>query len=229
MDPGGRAGEEGGRGEEREEVREGKEREEEEGDDPGARRELYWRQFLPSAYMAQYYRSIDPEEGFFLTFLHSFFQSAAPDAPRPRTVLEVGSGPLISGLASASGWADLLIYSDLLPANLAFLRGCLAVPGPARPALAFIAELEGEPGGWRALIGRLASTPLLTAQCDLLRPRLLPSIDLHRRPAVIVTKLCIEFATDSPAGVGRALAAMAGMLGRPRPPRPPQTPAVGCW
>ena len=73
-------------------------------------RNLYKSQFHPVEYMRQYYTKIDPEEGFFLTKLHQFFQEKQQDKQngklktlnninaRPRIVLEVGSGPLISGV-----------------------------------------------------------------------------------------------------------------------------------
>ena len=62
-------------------------------------RSLYKRQFHPVEYMRQYYAEIDPEEGFFLTQLHQFFHEKQESANKlaPRIVLEVGSGPLISG------------------------------------------------------------------------------------------------------------------------------------
>ena len=64
-------------------------------------RSLYKRQFHPVEYMRQYYAEIDPEEGFFLTQLHQFFHEKQESANKlaPRIVLEVGSGPLISGTA----------------------------------------------------------------------------------------------------------------------------------
>ena len=73
-------------------------------------RNLYKSQFHPVEYMRQYYTKIDPEEGFFLTKLHQFFQEKQQDKQngklktlnkidaRPRIVHEVGSGPLISGV-----------------------------------------------------------------------------------------------------------------------------------
>ena len=62
-------------------------------------RSLYKRQFHPVEYMRQYYAEIDPEEGFFLTQLHQFFHEKQESANKlgPQIVLEVGSGPLISG------------------------------------------------------------------------------------------------------------------------------------
>ena len=63
---------------------------------------LYKSQFHPVEYMRQYYADIDPEEGFFLTELHHFFQTMAERSANdldlaPHIVMEVGCGPLISG------------------------------------------------------------------------------------------------------------------------------------
>ena len=65
-------------------------------------RSLYKREFHPVEYMRQYYAEIDPEEGFFLTELHHFFHHKLERSTNdldlgPQVVLEVGSGPLISG------------------------------------------------------------------------------------------------------------------------------------
>ena len=65
-------------------------------------RSLYKREFHPVEYMRQYYAEIDPEEGFFLTELHHFFHQKMHRSTNdldlgPKVVLEVGSGPLISG------------------------------------------------------------------------------------------------------------------------------------
>ena len=48
----------------------------------------------------------------------------SPVAP-PRVVVELGSGPLVSGLVSATSWAHLLVYSDLLDTNLTSLASSL--------------------------------------------------------------------------------------------------------
>ena len=134
--------------------------------------------------------------------------------------LEVGCGPLLSGLASASAWADLLIFSDLLPANLAFLLSSLHGTSSC-PALAFVAALEGvevaktpapapapapAPSPAPAvqessLLSRLSCTPLVTSPCDLLAPTVLPHLGLATPPAVIVVKLCLEFAANGPRQV----------------------------
>ena len=80
-------------------------------------RSLYKQQFHPVEYMRQYYAEIDPEEGFFLTHLHQFFQDKQQTSTKnpdeaPRIVLEVGSGPLISG---APGCWNYLYQCIIIP------------------------------------------------------------------------------------------------------------------
>ena len=89
---------------------------------------IYKTQFESQQYIRQYYSNVDQEEQFFLTQLHelfSSFQSSSSPLSRPRVVLEIGSGPLVSGLVSASSWADLLIFSDLLDNNLRHIKDSL--------------------------------------------------------------------------------------------------------
>ena len=177
-------------------------------------RRQYSKKFLPAEYMTQYYQHIDPEEGFFLENLHNFFMEKKKQEPTSvRVVVELGSGPLVSGLLSAAGWADLLVFSDLLPANLAFLCACLHQPAPALPSLAFVASLEGREGGGAGVLARLLSTPLVTTHCDLLSPTLLPHLTLPIPPTVICLKLCLEFAVSSQQQVWGVLGSIANMLG----------------
>ena len=71
---------------------------------------IYKTQFESQQYIRQYYSNVDQEEQFFLTQLHelfSSFQSSSSPLSRPRVVLEIGSGPLVSGLVSASSWVKL--------------------------------------------------------------------------------------------------------------------------
>ena len=115
---------------------------------------------------------------------------------QPRVVVELGSGPLVSGLVSASSWAHLLVYSDLLDTNLTSLASSLTkinqiehqvnqtkhkqleevesneqvskdVDHPELASLRFIAELEQI--STTGLMVRMASTPRVLAQCDLFR------------------------------------------------------------
>ena len=130
-------------------------------------------------------------------------------------VLEVGSGPLISGLVSASRWADLLIYSDLLETNLCRISSTLRSlsSDPACPSLEYIAGLEdSSPEMLRARLGRTVS---LVTRCDLLRPGLLtPSLPLTSPPNVLVSKLCLEFSISHTDLLQPTLANLSALLGQ---------------
>ena len=83
-------------------VKEERKKDEEKGGREEEVKSLYKQQFHPMEYMRQYYAEIDPEEGFFLTELHHFFHHKLERSTNdldlgPQVVLEVGSGPLISG------------------------------------------------------------------------------------------------------------------------------------
>ena len=65
---------------------------------------------------------------------------------------------------SASSSADLLVYSDLLPTNLAEISRSLSPASPGDlPSLQYIASLEGSTV--EVLRQRLASTPTLLVRC----------------------------------------------------------------
>ena len=130
-------------------------------------------------------------------------------------VVEVGSGPLISGLVSASRWADLLIYSDLLETNLCRISRTLRAlsSDPACPSLEYIAGLEHcSP---EMLRSRLMRTVSLVTRCDLLRPGLLtPSLPLTYPPNVVVSKLCLEFSISHTDLLQPTLANLSSLLGQ---------------
>ena len=64
--------------------------------------QLYSDFFSPQAYVTQYYSEIDSEEKFFLLNLHKFFDSPPlPEYLHPIIAVEIGSGPIISGLISS--------------------------------------------------------------------------------------------------------------------------------
>ena len=63
------------------------------------------------------------------------------------------------------------------------------------------------------VLARLRATPLLTTQCDLLQQQILPQVDLVSKPTVLVVKLCLEFAADSPHQVRHIIKRLADMIG----------------
>ena len=131
-------------------------------------------------------------------------------------VLEVGSGPLTSGLVSASASADLLIYSDLLEVNLAAISSSLGgqtAPDSDLPSLEFIASLERS--SVSRLWERLVQRPTFMTRSNILSPPVVsPDVLLPRPPTVILSKLCLEFALSHLSQLDSALQRLCSLLGR---------------
>ena len=134
---------------------------------------------------------------------------------RPRVVLEVGSGPLTTGLVSASASADLLIYSDLLEVNLAEISSNLSgqtAPCSDQPSLEFIASLERS--SVSRVWDRLVRSPTILTRSNILSPTVVsPHVLLPAPPIVIITKLCLEFALDHPTQLHSAMQRICSVLG----------------
>ena len=133
--------------------------------------------------------------------------------PRPRTVVEIGSGPLITGLVSASAWADLLIFSDLLETNRERIKETLGniSSSPDLSSIELVANWEGI--STEDLITRIEKCPKIITGSDLLSPTvLLPSLCLPQLPAVVIIKLCLEFALTSITDLAPTLSRLASII-----------------
>ena len=178
---------------------------------------LYESQFNPESYISQYYSAVDEEEQFFLSQLHHFFlELKEEEESRPRVVLEIGSGPLTTGLVSASARADLLIYSDLLELNLTQISSSLrgqSAPESDQASLEFIASLENSSVG--RLWQRLVQSPTVLLRSDILsEPVLSSQALLPAPPTVVISKLCLEFALHHRSQLHSALQRICSVLGR---------------
>ena len=152
--------------------------------------QLYQHHFSPQVYVSEFYSEIDLEEEFFLSNIHEFFESVPSFlCTMPRIVVEIGSGPIISGLVSASRWADLLVYSDLLPSNCNHILSSLSSPGPA---IKTIARLEDSAP--HLVLTRLLAKPVLVTESNLFSRPVLPHLGFGTKPSIVLAKLCIEFA-----------------------------------
>lgn len=134
--------------------------------------------------------------------------------PKPRIVVEIGSGPLISGLVSASGWADLLVFSDLLESNRKRIKETLSNISSSPSDLSsidLVADIEGISA--KALITRLERCPKIIAESDIFFPGVLhPGLCLPQPPALVIMKLCLEFSITSTSDLAPALARVASII-----------------
>ena len=185
---------------------------------------IYKTQFQPQQYICQYYSNVDQEEKFFLTQLHELFSSFQSSSWRPssgpRVVLEIGSGPLVSGLVSASSWAELLIFSDLLDNNLRHIKDSLKQLSEAEVTNNDSHELESfrcisnlEKIDVSTLQERMNQTPKIIAKCNLFSQEIItPRLLLPNSPSVIIIKLCLEFALEDVSQLSPVLTRVSKLL-----------------
>ena len=69
--------------------------------------------FSPDQYLAKYYGAIGHETDQVLKFYHSTYEAEKPDG----RLVEIGGGPTIYQLISASKWVDEILFSEYLEAN----------------------------------------------------------------------------------------------------------------
>ena len=134
--------------------------------------------------------------------------------PKPLTVVEIGSGPLISGLLSVSAWADLLVFSDLLETNRERIKetlGNISSSSHDMFSVELVADMENISP--EDLITRLRSCPKIITECDIFSTSVLhPSLGLPQPPGVVILKLCLEFALSSNTDLAPALSRLASII-----------------
>jgi len=77
-----------------------------------------WEEFSPRGYLHEYYDKVGPENEALLRFLHEAYNIIGPQ----NSMLEVGGGPTIYQLISASQKIKRITFSDYLPGNLEEVR-----------------------------------------------------------------------------------------------------------
>lgn len=112
--------------------------------------------FRPRAYLDEYYASVGPENDALLSFYATFYKNH----PKGGLLLEVGGGPTLYSLISASPIVDEIHFSDALPTNLAEVRQALNnEPGAFdwRPFIERALTHEGRPSNHQAIATRQAA------------------------------------------------------------------------
>ncbi len=151
--------------------------------------------FDPREYLAEYYVGLSVENDFVLRFYHETF-ATLPDGLR---LLEIGGGPTIYQLISASRRVREIVFTDYLESNLAEVREWLReTPGAFdwAPYLERVARLEVEEApDAAALAARVRSRITRLVYCDLTRsnpfePEVLSDFD------VVSSAFCLEGITQ---------------------------------
>ncbi|MCB0322370.1 MAG: hypothetical protein KDD69_02320 [Bdellovibrionales bacterium] len=101
-----------------------------------------YSEFSPSEYIEEYYSHVGAENEFLLRFYHDVFS----ELPKNLTMLEVGGGPTVYQLFSASRAASEIVFTDYLESNLETVAQWVAGLEESvswRPFASTVAKLEG--------------------------------------------------------------------------------------
>ena len=103
-----------------------------------------FNKFNPRRYLSEQYETVVREEEFILRFLHDAYQTLGR---RRLRVIEVGGGPTIYQLISASKYAKEIVFTDFLQKNLDEVQAWKQKKLTAfdwRAHVRYVAALEGE-------------------------------------------------------------------------------------
>ena len=167
--------------------------------------------FQAREYLSEYYLGLSPENDYVLRFYHEVFASLGDDL----RLLEIGGGPTVYQLMSASRRAREIVFTDFLEGNLAEVRAWLREAPEAfdwRPYLERVAALEngGAPDP-TALAARVRGRVTRLLHCDLsrenpLEPEVLADFDL------VSSAFCLEGITQDRRMFAVFVRRLAGLL-----------------
>lgn len=175
-------------------------------------REAYERKFQPRSYVEQYRGTI------LLTFqqteLHRIFSS---DHEQGKTLLDVGSGPTVNFVLSASNQYKDIVLSDLVEANRIELEKWLSGRESAVNCEFYakiVAALEGCSDVKRRVCELAESIRTVVRKvipCDVLKPGVLPEEHRESFDAVLCCN-CLETAAQDHASYRRLVCNVAGLV-----------------
>ncbi|CAN7945046.1 unnamed protein product [Ixodes pacificus] len=162
-----------------------------------ALRDTYKNKFLPRTYADEYGRYIGEGVSTELEALHSIFQS---DLVQGNTLLDLGSGPVVTNVLLGSSRCNHIVMSDLVEANRLELMKWLNKDEDALDwtfRAEKVAAVEGYTDLRKGVLEIIERTRLAVRKvvpCDALEPGVLP--EEHRQIFdVIVSSGCLESAT----------------------------------
>ena len=149
--------------------------------------------FNPRIYLDEYYSTVGQENSFLLKFYHDIFENL----PAGLSMFELGGGPTIYQLLSASKKVKSIVFSDYLQNNLAEVAGWLVKDHNSFSWRKFsfaVAELEGA----ECLQSKAIEIEERTRNClEALVPcdALLPSVSVsvaQRKFDILSSSFCLE-------------------------------------
>jgi hypothetical protein len=150
--------------------------------------------FNPLDYLEEYYSDDedDPENDFLLGFFHDVYSQM----PKQKKLLEVGGGPVIYPLISASSKVDEIIFSEFISENRLAVKGWMEKDPCAfdwSRYFKYVAEMECT--SHEKVEERLRSRLKKIINCDISKSNPLAPLS-HRDFDVLSVNFCPESITD---------------------------------
>jgi hypothetical protein len=150
--------------------------------------------FNPLDYLEEYYTDddADPENEFLLNFFHNVYGQM----PKQKTLLEVGGGPVIYPLISASSKVDEIVFSEFIEENRQAVKNWIQKDPSAfdwSPYFKMIAEMECTSP--EMVEERLRSRIKKIIKCDITKPNPLAPV-AKKNFDVLSINFCPESITD---------------------------------
>lgn len=156
--------------------------------------------FDPADYLSEYYDYFGDENLFLMDFYHRFYQTIGP----VEELLELGGGPTIYQLISASSCAKKIIFSEYLDVCRQEIIKCIKGDPESfnwDPYFEYVCKKESEAGKSfsvdtlkKRLFSRITETDIV--ECNLFSERILPEKYAKQYP-VVSSNFCAESITDN--------------------------------
>lgn len=152
--------------------------------------------FEPQEYLEEYYAQLSEENAFLLDFYHETYRRMPADL----SVLELGGGPTVYQLLSASRCAREILFTDFLEANRREVERWLEGETGVFDWIQYlerVASLESDLDA-DGLAARLRACIRRVAPCDLTRENPLEP-DVRNDFDIVSSAFCLEAVTQDPA------------------------------
>ena len=177
----------------------------------------YSNHFNSRGYLDQYYSSSSITEGFkdVLKYLHEIFQSDL--VHYGSKAVDVGCGPNIHTIVSATSKCDEIVMCDYLASNLNEIQKWIEADPHAfnwDHIIKMVCSLEGSNGpiALTECTERVRSKVKELLQCNVLQDKIFGNDKLIGPVDVVVTSLCLEAACSTAQEYKDAVARCAGLL-----------------
>ncbi|MCB1165140.1 MAG: hypothetical protein KDK37_10695 [Leptospiraceae bacterium] len=149
-------------------------------------------EFSAQSYLSEYYRDIGEENQFILNFLHETYRSF-----EPQVIFDIGGGPTIYQVISASRHAHQIYFFEYLPANRQAVQDWIDQKSDSfdwSPYFLAVAEREGSSP--QEVEARMRKAVVGVFPCNLFETPPLKSPNPAHKADLISSHFCVESITS---------------------------------